>query len=449
MSSLTDLPELVGFFSYSRRDDQHSQGALSRLRAQIHNELRLQLGFDFRLWQDTAAIPDGALWEDEIKRAISEAVFFIPIVTPSSVGSKHCRLEFEAFLEREKALDRNNLIFPVLYVGVPGLEKEELWRDDPLLSIIGTRQYIDWQKFRHRSFAEAEIAEKVEQYCANIVRTLRQPWISPAERRAAQEAEARRAADLERRQAEEETERQRLQAIKQQQAETERREREAAEAERREREAAEAALQHAQQQVLRRQTEASSREKAEAERQAAEKVASFKLASPTPAERVEKIDHSPNLKQATSQNDKGLPPAVAISASCAAVLLAVAITYFYAVPGTVETSRPGAARESVATPTVQDSAINVPGCSMFRRTDRVRSKSVMIFSTDAPRNKNAMQLATDAAAAAKQQGLRVDLTLFNDGISTDALRNTDIVIVCGPSKPDIDSEIRSKFAPAR
>jgi len=38
-----------------------------RLRMRIHSELRLQLGRDFRLWQDTAAIPDGALWEDEIR----------------------------------------------------------------------------------------------------------------------------------------------------------------------------------------------------------------------------------------------------------------------------------------------------------------------------------------------------------------------------------------------
>jgi len=295
MSSLTDLRELVGFFSYSRRDDLHSQGALSRLRAQIHNELRLQLGFDFRLWQDTAAIPDGALWEDEIKRAISEAVFFIPIVTPSSVGSKHCRLEFEAFLEREKVLDRNNLIFPVLYVGVPGLEKEELWRHDPLLSIVGTRQYIDWQKFRHRSFAEAEIAEKIEQYCSNIVRTLRQPWISPSERRAAQDAEARRVVDQERRQVEQETEGQTPQAIDRQQSE----------AKRREREAAEAAIEHAQQRVMRQPAEARLTEKAEAQRRAEQKASALEFAPPTPTESAIEL-----AKDEKSQKDDSVPAAL-------------------------------------------------------------------------------------------------------------------------------------------
>jgi flagellar biosynthesis GTPase FlhF len=203
MLSLAELPDLTGFFSYSRRDDEHSQGSLSRLRAQIYNELRLQLGFNFRLWQDAVAIPEGTLWEGEIKRAISESVFFIPIVTPSSVASIHCRMEFESFLARERALDRNNLIFPLLYVRVPALEKEELWRQDPLLDIIGRRQYFDWQRFRHRNFTEAETAEKIEQYCRNIVESLQQPWVSPAERRAAEEAQARRMAEQVRREKEE------------------------------------------------------------------------------------------------------------------------------------------------------------------------------------------------------------------------------------------------------
>jgi len=199
MPSLLEHPDLAGFFSYSRRDDEHSEGALSRLRAQIHNELRIQLGSDLRLWQDTNAIPDGALWEGEIKRAIAEAVFFIPIITPSAVASKHCRLEFDAFLDREAALGRNNLIFPLLYVRVLALEKEELWRQDRLLEIIARRQYLDWHKFRHRSFKEADTAEKIEQFCRHIVESLQQPWVSPAERQAAEEAEAQRLADQERR----------------------------------------------------------------------------------------------------------------------------------------------------------------------------------------------------------------------------------------------------------
>jgi hypothetical protein len=66
MASLAQLPELVGFFSYSREDDEDSNGALSALRSRIQGELRGQLGRTaktFRLWQDKEAIPSGTLWE--------------------------------------------------------------------------------------------------------------------------------------------------------------------------------------------------------------------------------------------------------------------------------------------------------------------------------------------------------------------------------------------------
>jgi hypothetical protein len=208
MSSLADLQELVGFFSYSRRDDQHSDGALSRLRARIQGELRLQLGRDFRLWQDTAAIPEGALWEDEIKRAVAESAFFIPIVTPSAISSTHCRFEFSSFLAREAALGRSNLIFPLLYVRVPALEREAEWRQDDVLKIIGTRQYCNWLEFRHRDLREPEVSKKMEFYCNNIVEALRQPWISREERQAAEEAEARLNAEKKRQAREEERRRQ-------------------------------------------------------------------------------------------------------------------------------------------------------------------------------------------------------------------------------------------------
>ena len=87
MSSLAELPELVGFFSYSREDDEDSQGALSALRERIQRELRGQLGRSpktFRLWQDKQAIASGKLWEEEIKTAVGQAVLLHPDHYPDS-----------------------------------------------------------------------------------------------------------------------------------------------------------------------------------------------------------------------------------------------------------------------------------------------------------------------------------------------------------------------------
>ena len=168
MSSLAELPELVGFFSYSRSDDEHSGNALSVLRKRIHDELRLQLGRDVRLWQDTEAIPHGTLWEDRIRKAIAESAFFIPIVSPSAIRSSHCKFEFEAFLGRESELLRDDLVFPILYIRVPALENELQRRQDEVLKIIHARQYADWTKIRLDDAASPAVGKQVARFCEDI-----------------------------------------------------------------------------------------------------------------------------------------------------------------------------------------------------------------------------------------------------------------------------------------
>jgi hypothetical protein len=200
MASLANLPEVVGFFSYSREDDADSHGALSTLRNRIQGELRGQLGRTaktFRLWQDKEAIPAGTLWEAEIKTAVEQSVFFIPIITPTVVASPYCKFELESFLAREAALDRHDLVFPILYIDVPALEDPVRRQNDPVLSLIAKRQYVDWREFRHLDVNSTEVKRQVERFCSHIRDALHRPWISPEERRVAKEAEARLVAENE------------------------------------------------------------------------------------------------------------------------------------------------------------------------------------------------------------------------------------------------------------
>jgi hypothetical protein len=202
MSSLADLSDLVGFFSYSREDDQGSRGALSALRDAIQSELSAQLGrshTDFRVWQDKAAIPLGTLWENQISDAINQSAFFVPIVTPRAVRSQHCTFEFESFLAREKELGRDDLVFPILYIPVPALEDEKLWRQDPVLKIVGTRQYLDWRDLRHLEHNSPEVRQKIERFCRNVSSALRKPWVSLEERRREAEAQAQQRVEEEQR----------------------------------------------------------------------------------------------------------------------------------------------------------------------------------------------------------------------------------------------------------
>jgi hypothetical protein len=166
-SSLADLPELVGFFSYSRDDDEAFRGALTALRDGVARELGAQLGRNkrnFRLWQDQEAIAPGKLWESEIRAAVGQSVFFIPIITPRVVNSHYCQLEFTSFLEREKSLDRSDLVFPILYITVPALIDEARWRNDPVLAIVGTRQYIDWRPMRQMDPHTPVVREAIERF---------------------------------------------------------------------------------------------------------------------------------------------------------------------------------------------------------------------------------------------------------------------------------------------
>jgi TIR domain len=186
MGALNDLPEIVGFFSYSREDDEAFRGALSGLRDAISRELSAQLGRtkrSFRLWQDQEAIAPGTLWESEIRAAVAQSSFFIPIVTPRAVNSPFCHFEFTSFLDREREFGRSDLIFPILYIGVPALEDRSLWRDNPALPIIAARQYVDWRPIRQHDLNTIVVREAVERFSGKIAEALGKPWESPEERR--------------------------------------------------------------------------------------------------------------------------------------------------------------------------------------------------------------------------------------------------------------------------
>src|SRR5262249_39916079 len=161
---------------------EDSNGTLSALRDRIQRELRGQLGrssVNFRLWQDREAIAPGSLWEAEIKTAVAQSGCFIPIVTPTAVGSPQGHYEVNSFLTGEAALERHDLIFPILYIRVGALENEQQWRNHPVLQVIGTRQYVDWRPLRHLDVNSTEVKREVERFCEQIVKALQKAWLPP------------------------------------------------------------------------------------------------------------------------------------------------------------------------------------------------------------------------------------------------------------------------------
>jgi len=341
---LTDLPELVGFFSYSREDDDDAAGRLTALRDAIQRELRGQLGRtrrQLRLWQDKEAIIPGRLWEKEIKAAIEEAVFFIPIITPTVVNSSYCRSEFEFFLEQERMFERSDLVFPILYIRVPELEQESRWRDHPVLSVIGQRQWVDWRQLRLLPVEDLAVRRAIEAFSSKIIETLGRtmpPLEGLRRRREAEEEEARR------RKAEEERKRQEEEAGLAAAAESRRREAEAEEARLRQEEAARAREAEAQRQAEARRKREQEEEDARRAREAEEA-----------RKRQQQGAHREQASEQRQQTASSKRPIVIAAALSAAIAVAISFAVIFMRDHSKQAS-PQAAAPAPQTPAPADAA---------------------------------------------------------------------------------------------
>jgi hypothetical protein len=168
MPSLADLPELIGLLSYSVDDAAHFLGALSRLRAAIQRELEGQLGRS----ENTVR-----LYSLRSKILIERSVFFIPVITPTALGSDSWRQTYLSILARETALKRIDLVFPILLTDVPNLD----W------SLVGTREYLDWRHIHLTEVGSAEVMGEVRLLCKRVVVALTAPWQAPPKREQAVE----------------------------------------------------------------------------------------------------------------------------------------------------------------------------------------------------------------------------------------------------------------------
>jgi TIR domain len=177
----------VGFWSYTRQDDAHSDGQLSQLRLLIGKAIGLRQGEEVRFFQDTEAIPFGADWAADIERSISDVTFFIAVVTPAFLRSKHCCDEFRAFRRRMVELGRDDLIFPIHYVDID--------KFDPTESVFGedfaALRRSNWIDFRPLYFDELK-SSQVKQWADRLaVSILAAMWREASQRQPIGTARAR------------------------------------------------------------------------------------------------------------------------------------------------------------------------------------------------------------------------------------------------------------------
>jgi formylglycine-generating enzyme required for sulfatase activity len=170
---VTDALPPIGFWSYATSDDLASRGRLSQLRVLLAHDLQLKIGRtpEVKIFQDIKMIPLGANWEADIHKALTEASFLIPIITPGYLQSEWCCKELLYFHAKERALGRNNLIFPVNYVTFDSHVPPDT-RALEALAILNTRQIADFRALRTRNPESEEVADWLDRFTDSICCTL-------------------------------------------------------------------------------------------------------------------------------------------------------------------------------------------------------------------------------------------------------------------------------------
>jgi len=162
----------AAFISYVRLDDKHDNGYLTEFCERLSEEVHVQTGEEFPIFQDRDNILWGQNWKARIEESLDEVTFLIPIITPSFFKSRGCRSELERFLEREEKLTRNDLILPVYYINCPLLNDEAKLATDKLAQVIASRQCADWRDLRFELFTSPQVGRELAQLAVQILDAL-------------------------------------------------------------------------------------------------------------------------------------------------------------------------------------------------------------------------------------------------------------------------------------
>lgn len=165
----------VAFMSYTRFDDEYTDGALTRFREELERTLLFLSGRDIEIFQDVEGISVGQNIRERITHSLNDIIVLIPIITPKYFQDDGCREELELFLAREDQLGRNDLIFWVYYQTVPKLEAMKQHSDrsslppDTLLSELAPRKGCDWRPLRDHDLKAPQARAELERIAERII----------------------------------------------------------------------------------------------------------------------------------------------------------------------------------------------------------------------------------------------------------------------------------------
>lgn len=155
------MPRTVAFFSYTRADDRATGGLLSEMRALLEDQVSRRLGEPVEIFQDTDDIKGGDNWRARLDRAIDEATYLIPVITPSFFNSKPCREELQRFVDKAEAEGREGLILPIHFIECPMIRDEGSAAKDALVKVIEETQWFDFRHHDHKTEIDLDLRKAV------------------------------------------------------------------------------------------------------------------------------------------------------------------------------------------------------------------------------------------------------------------------------------------------
>ena len=75
--------EPMAFISYARIDDDLTNNTVTNIAKHLSNEVTLQSGREFKVFQDKTGINWGDNWKNKIEDSLDKSTFLIPIISPS------------------------------------------------------------------------------------------------------------------------------------------------------------------------------------------------------------------------------------------------------------------------------------------------------------------------------------------------------------------------------
>jgi len=165
------MTDSQGFWSYVHSDDDADTGRIVHLAHDIVAQYEMLTNEHIELFLDRDGIAWGNDWEDRIEGSLATVAFFIPVLTPRYFASPVCRNELNTFARRATDLGVQELLLPILYMEIPGLEDET--PTDELVALVRRFQWVDWRSLRFDDRSSPEYRKAVAALAARLVQANR------------------------------------------------------------------------------------------------------------------------------------------------------------------------------------------------------------------------------------------------------------------------------------